>query len=360
MAAIPKYEIIKQDLQKKIEENILPIGTKLDSESELAEQYQVSTITIKRALNELSSEGFIDRIKGTGSFIKQQNIKNPSRIIHFIYEGHDLLNDKLGNTIIFNMLKGIQHILTEKNFLTVVKDAKSNIQIEMDFIKQSIEAGAAGMLIYSVNPCKIEDAYLNLCNSGIPFVMLDRYLPYVDTNIVTTNNIIGAYKAIDYLIGLHHEKIGFASYLPLEITSITERLNGYEKALEKNGLQRNDDLIWIRTDIDELIKNVLNAVKSGRITGLFCINDSLAFFLIRELMRYNISIPDNLSIIGFDDVYDTNLHPIPLTTVHQPAFNIGVEAAKLLLESIDGNQQKKTIKLSPTLVIRKSCIENQK
>ncbi len=357
MPKTPKYEAIKLDIQRLIYDKVLRAGDQLDSEAELAARYKVSTITIKRALHELVAEGRVNRIRGKGSFVSSTAPGSNSRIIYLVYEGYDLLNSKMGNTIIFNILKGVQNVLDARGYLTVIKDAQNDVGNEQAIVRQAFESGTAGLLIYPTNPFKLDTFYEKLAEEEAPFVLMDRYIPWVDTNVVATNNFYGAVLAVKHLVSLHHRKIGFISYLPLEITSIQERLAGYKAVLRDAGIEENPGLIWISANLEDLAHSLMDSLAQKKVTALFCANDSMAVFLIRRLLNEGISIPGDISVVGFDDILDLSLHPIPLTTVHQASFEIGREAAELLLEVANGNKQKKHILVSPKLTIRSSCAE---
>jgi GntR family transcriptional regulator, arabinose operon transcriptional repressor len=358
VALVPKYQQVKMAIEQQLEENILQAGDQLESEELLARRYHVSRITIKRALNDLVLEGRVKRIKGKGSFIREDAVPSRERIVELVYQGYDLLNQKLGNTIVFNMLKGAQSVLEKHDYALVLKDAENDVGNEQTIIDQAIRNNAAGMLIDSTDPYKLADFYRRLSDHQVPFVLLDRYVPWVDTNVVASNNVLGAMKVVEYLAGLNHSRIGFASYLSLEITSIAERYSGFRNACKKYGLEGSPECVWITQDLDKIVRSLHDAVMTKKITAVFCANDSFAVYLLRELMKHGVSVPRDLSVVGFDDVLDLSLHPVPLTTVHQASFMIGQEAAKLLLGALKGEHQNRHILLSPTLIVRASCAPN--
>jgi GntR family transcriptional regulator, arabinose operon transcriptional repressor len=358
MAATPKYEKVKRAILRELDEKVLQAGDQLESEEELADQHQVSRITIKRALNELVREGRVKRIRGKGSFVTGNSPSNRARTVELVYQGYDQLNQKLGDTIIFNMLKGAQGVLEKHDYAIVLKDAENDVGNEQAIIDQAIRNNSAGLLIDSTNPYKLAGFYQRLSDNHVPFVLLDRYVPWVDTNVVASNNVLGAMKVVEHLVGLNHRRIGFASYLSPEMTSIEERFVGFTNACKRSGLETPSDRVWITSDLEKIVDSLCAAVKAKRISAVFCANDSLAVYLLRELLKKGIRLPEELSVVGFDDVLDISLHPIPLTTVHQASLEIGQEAAKLLLDAMRGEKQTRHILLSPTLIARASSVRN--
>ena len=171
---------------------------------------------------------------------------------------------------------------------------------------------------------------------------------------VIIDNLEGAKEAIRYLIEIGHRKIGFIA----DAVTTKKRFDGYKDALKEKNIEIDEELIEIRSGRSEEIgyqAGLKLLSKPNRPTAIFCVNDLIAIGLLRASFELNIKVPEQLSIIGFDDIPISRYLPIPLTTVSQPIKEIATEAIGLLIDRIK-NPQKPYItkKLKTNLIIRKS------
>ena len=171
---------------------------------------------------------------------------------------------------------------------------------------------------------------------------------------VIIDNLEGAKEAVKYLIEIGHRRIGFIS----DTVTTKKRFEGYKNALEENNIEIDETLIEIRNGRSEEIgyqAGLKLLSKPNRPTAIFCVNDLIAIGLIRASFELNIKVPEQISIIGFDDIPVSRYLPIPLTTVSQPIKDIARESVGLLFDRIK-NPEKPSItkKLKTNLIIRKS------
>ncbi|MGB9600795.1 MAG: LacI family DNA-binding transcriptional regulator [Myxococcota bacterium] len=171
---------------------------------------------------------------------------------------------------------------------------------------------------------------------------------------VIIDNLEGAKEAVRYLIEIGHRRIGFIS----DKVTTKKRLEGYKNALEEKNIEIDEELIEIRNGRSEEIgyqAGLKLLSKANRPTVIFCVNDLIAIGLLRASFELNIKIPEQLSIIGFDDLPISRYLPIPLTTVSQPIKEIAREAFSLLIDRIKNPEKPYTTKkLQTNLIIRKS------
>ncbi|MCM8759635.1 MAG: LacI family transcriptional regulator [Candidatus Omnitrophica bacterium] len=171
---------------------------------------------------------------------------------------------------------------------------------------------------------------------------------------VIIDNVRGAKEAVEYLVEIGHKKIGFIS----DTITTGKRFEGYKIALEENNLEIEDDLIEIRSGRSEEIgyqAGLKLLSKINRPTAIFCVNDLIAIGLMRASFEMNIKIPEQLSVVGFDDLPVSRYLPIPLTTVSQPIKDIAGAALSLLINRIKNPFRTFiTKKLQTNLTIRKS------
>jgi DNA-binding LacI/PurR family transcriptional regulator len=192
---------------------------------------------------------------------------------------------------------------------------------------------------------------------GLPVVVIDRRMSNAEVDTVVVDNFMGALHAIQHLIRLGHERIGVVSG-PLHLTSGRDRYAGYLQAMSDAGLPVESGLTLFgdfRQDSGyrlayELLK------RANPPTALFVANNQMTIGALNAIHEAGRAIPDDIAIIGFDDLsWAISLNP-PLTTVAQPSFEIGANAAELLLVRIaDPERPHRTIVLETQLIVRASC-----
>ena len=345
-----KYDVVKNYILSKIKsEEYLP-DQRLPKDDEISELLGVSTITVRKAMGELVNENIIYRVRGRGSFVKgKPSIRNSSSqsLVTFLLSTNDA-NDSSYIRIII----GIRRYLSQVGYSLIVENPGEDPARERQAIDKYLDSGVAGYIIYPSNPELSVENFRYLKDKNIPFVTMDRYAKYFPTNTVVCNNHDGAFSAVEHLISLGHKKIGFISE-KFYLSSEKERFEGYTDALHYASLEVDDELLFLepKVDYDRLIK----AVKTRKITALFCVNDRRGLEVINAFTERGIRIPQDVSIMGFDDYEASKLSPVPLSTVKQHFEEVGYWAAKMLLKTIENpNLQFSKMMIGCQLVIRKS------
>jgi LacI family transcriptional regulator len=192
---------------------------------------------------------------------------------------------------------------------------------------------------------------------GIPIVMVDRGIDDPSLTSVALDNEYGGQLAADYLFSLGHERIAF---LTSDYTAAEQkRLQGYVTAHQNRGVPVDGDLIihleesqWHQGDLNRILR-VFSL--NNRPTAIFASNDFKALQVLRLFRRNNISVPDDISVIGFDDIEISSMVHPALTTVHQPIDRMVELGAQLLLDQLDGGVGTGVRRvMSPWLVERES------
>lgn len=179
----------------------------------------------------------------------------------------------------------------------------------------------------------------------------ERNVLYVDVN-----NYLGAVLAVEYLISLGHKRIGFIINGPQILASSQERLKGYRTILSKHGIEYDKEIVKIG---DTSVKSGYTAMKQllelgDSLTAVFVANDMMAIGAIKAIKEEGKNIPNDISVIGFDDIPLAEVIDPPLTTVRQPAFEKGEKAAKLLIKMIEQKEKIKSEVLRVELIVRNS------
>jgi len=198
---------------------------------------------------------------------------------------------------------------------------------------------------------------LELFEEGYPIV-LQGQLPETGIPFVDVENEKGAGLAVEHLINLGHRRIGLITNAPLSYTAAAQRLEGYRQALERHDIPFEEALMGCGEFDEESGEHAANDLldRYADLTALFVASDAVAYGVLRAARRRSLTVPDDLAVVGFDDI-PTSRYVFPsLTTVRLPAFGLGWAAADLLIRLINRVDVEETqIILETELVIRRSC-----
>ncbi len=219
------------------------------------------------------------------------------------------------------------------------------------------ERGVDGVfLILTGGGKKKNDQLIELQESGIPCVAIDLPLEGERCTYVESNNFLGAKKAVLHLIELGHRNIAFIGGDEIAKTSF-DRLNGYRAALSESGIDLNASYIEMAYFSEELAKEATKKIlaRNKDVTAFFAISDLMAFAVIETLQEHALRVPEDISVIGFDDIKEASTFEPPLTTISQQKYAMGRAATNQLMKSIeDINYRPSPITLPTELVIRKT------
>ncbi|ANE46924.1 LacI family transcriptional regulator [Paenibacillus swuensis] len=197
--------------------------------------------------------------------------------------------------------------------------------------------------------------YINdVIATGIPAVLIDHHHPRIQADSILTNNRYGAYDAVRYLIELGHRRIGFLGNVRFS-PSYAERMDGFRMAMDERDLPVMKE--WMLTEAVEESAYVTQQVQalSEQPTAWFCVNDGLGFFLNAALRQQGLHIPEDVSVVSFDNGYLSRVSAPPTTTVDVNLKLFAVKAVERLMERLREPDEPYTELLLPTrLLIRES------
>lgn len=269
------------------------------------------------------------------------------------------------------LISGITHSSSKDNFIYEVLCGMNDRSGELGYdlilfsttpYKQSQksyqdlckERGADGLILMGL---RTDDPYLQeVVNSSIPTVLIDIPLEGKNVGYVTSDNEAGAKSAVDYLIRLGHRKIAMINGYPFADVSI-RRLVGYKAALEEAGLPYEPSLVYDGQFREHIAAEVTYQLlfKHPDVTAIFCASDLMAIGSIRALEKMGKKVPDQVSVIGFDDIPISQYMSPALTTVHQNIYEMGYQATQLLVDMLEKRKVKRTVILKTELIERGSA-----
>ena len=267
-----------------------------------------------------------------------------------------LIIPEISNSFFSGIARAIEEESYRAGYNLVVCNTNENSEKEEKYIKNFISRGIDGFIIAPAQ--KSESNIENLMKRKIPFVLVDRSFSSLQTNAVVSDNKISAYKSVKYLYELGHKRIGFIRGVN-ELPTIQLRLNGYLKAIGEFNLDKNPDLICgngftVESGI-ESTKKVL-ALENPP-TALIVSGNMLTIGTIKAIMEKELSIPEDISIIGYADDTWASCAITPLTVISHQLDYIGKKSINLLLEQINSNDKDfpvSKVEIETKLIIRKS------
>ena len=252
------------------------------------------------------------------------------------------------------MLAGIEDEARRCQFGTMLCIVNGDEVREREFIELLFDGQADGAVMLCVNK---DNRHIKEIADKVPIVQCCEFFKDADIAHVSIDNFAAAAQVVRYLHSLGHKKIGFVGSVNQFISS-EDRRRGYEAELEKLGLPIRKEYMAY-ADRDYSFQSGISAARQlldrpDRPTAVFCISDVLAMGAIRAAGGLGIRVPEELSVVGFDDVeYATMMNPM-LTTVSQPLYPLGKTSARMLIDQIESGEGKGKIFLEHKLVIRDS------
>jgi LacI family transcriptional regulator len=214
-----------------------------------------------------------------------------------------------------------------------------------------------GVIIVGSN-VEEQEYILKLVEKKVPFVLLERDIPDPRINCVYLDNFYGGYLATKYLLDKGHTRIAHISG-KIGFQVALDRLEGYKKALHEAGLLFDKELVmtgnFVWQDGYAAMKKLLRS--QPPCTAVFTANDTMAFGALQAIAESGLSIPKDIAVIGFDDLEFSSLTNPPLTTVHQPRYEMGKEAVRIVTSLLQQGASEKGVKLCyrPEIIIRRSA-----
>jgi LacI family transcriptional regulator len=328
--------------------------------ADIANQAKVSISTVSRILNGKADNYRIS--KDTEKRVKEI-AKNSGYRPNFLAKGLRLKRTKtiglvipdISNPFFAHVTRSIQISAHKLGYSLIVCNTDEDLDNELEHVDLLTSKGVDGYIIMPVGTSYSHLERLLMDNK--PMVLLDRCFDELNTNSVLVDNYVGALQATEHLIGFGHESIAIIQGLPNTYTA-KERLKGYMAALEKHHIPVEESLIvgkdfrkengYIET---KFLLNLHNPP-----SAIFTTSDLITLGALQAFFEEDIKIPDDISLVAFDDIDFAPFLVSPLTLVSQPKELMGEIAVKLLVDDIknDGLKAKQRIVLTPRLVVRKS------
>ena len=342
-----KYREILEKIQEDISSGKYKPGQRLPSETELVRRYGASRMTVFRAMHELQTLGIVVRRVGSGTFVSQA-VNTGSHVFGLVICKCMMVTSH-----------AIHHALLWGNTASQEDDKE---EIAEQLCRHYISRKVSGVFFAPVEftPGRHEAnrrIVATLSKANIPVVLLDRcierYPQRSNYDLVGIDNRRTAYLNTEHLIKAGAKRIAFFSR-PNSAPTVDARIAGYREALQTLGKQSGADLVSFGDASDQ--KFVKTVLKRDRPDAFICANDHTAGNLMQTLLSIGKRIPEDIRIVGFDDVKYARLLPVPLTTQHQPCKDIGRVALGVMLDRLaNPDLPARDVLLGCKLIVRQSC-----
>jgi len=372
--SLPLYVQVAHYFRDKIKEGSFKPNSVIPSELEIAKDFNISRATVRQAILELVHEGILVRVAGKGTYVSPDPFKQRP----FTKSGViGLVQPYLRDSFFTLITLSIESTTRIKGYQLMLSITGNKCKLHKRTLKQLLSRKIDGLIIFPPDGFKLDETMKNMVKENFNFVLIDRYIPDIDTSYVVSDNFNGAYKAVEHLINLGHHRIGIvAKKLSMKTTSARDRINGYKKALLDNGLVLDQSLVYdkVKTSTSELeffntnkhksqhdVDSIVEFLNKEKPSAIFAISDLLALAVVEAASIAGLRIPDDLSLVGFDDIDIISHLEVPLTTVAQDKYAIGSKAAELLIDKIEGREKGSRQIVIPTkLIVRESTTPSGK
>ncbi|MFQ6066789.1 MAG: LacI family DNA-binding transcriptional regulator [bacterium] len=268
-----------------------------------------------------------------------------------------LVLSDITNPFFPEVARGVEDRAREYGFNVVLCSTDADPSLERQYIDVLLAKQIDGLILTST---RSSDNLSQYAKEGCPLVLVNRGLSPDRFDFVGIDNVASAKMVIDHFIKLGHQRIAFIGGEPASSASFG-RYEGYRSALEQAKISYSDS--FIKTGYLKYsggyraMKSLLQTSPSP--TALFCANDMMALGAMDACLEKGIKVPQNLAIVGFDDIWVASLKSVQLTTVRQPRYLMGVKAVDLMIERIMGKRVEiKRVMLPTKLVVRRTCGAN--
>ncbi len=331
------------------------------TEKAIAAHLGISPMTVSRALNgrpnvdKKTRERVLSKAKSLGY--------TPNQIARSLAlrrtETIGIVIPEITHSFFPEAIRGIEDAAYSAGYHLILTHSAENDERERDGIRTLQSKRVDGLLISTAQTVKDHTAYLDVIRLGIPIVFFDRIVKNIGASTVSIDDEECSSRITEHLIGHGYKSIAHLSG-PSTVSIGKARLSGFRKALVRHGLKFKPELV-VQSGFDEkggyrAMVSLLKLPARERPEAVVAVNDPAAFGAMKAIQEHRLRIPQDIAIVGLSDDVRAELGVSPLTTIRQPAYDIGKIAAETLISEIEGRSMPgKKIIVQTELAIRKSC-----
>lgn len=354
-----KYSLIMDYIKNEILNGSLKTGDKVDSESRLMKRFDVSRATVREALMRLAQEGYIQTEHGKGSFVR--DFKPDTKEQKSGQETIVVIVSYLNNQTKPSIIQKIEQKASEKGYNLLLYCTYNKVFKEKEILQRVMKEDVAGIIVEpskSALPFINQPLYEQIRQQGIPVLFFHGCHDEKTEEYVIVDDLDAGYKAAQYLIDAGHTNI--AGIFKSDDIQEQKRYEGMMKALYENDLEIDENqILWMSTEDEKIIlrnASLLSGYLSRILnsTAVICYNDFLAFRVADFLEENGKQIPEDYSIIGFDNTLFGDSYRVPITSLDHPKGKLGEMIADKFFEKLQHPEIKVQVKMKVDIVEKKS------
>lgn len=362
MAEPTKYSIIKNAIISWVLEGKVKPGEKIHSENQLVKMFGVSRHTVRQAIGDLVHEGWLYREQGSGTFCSY--VENDKNKLQKNSRNIGVITTYISDYIFPSIIRGIESYLSSKGYSLIMASTNNDINKERECLTNMLDKGIDGLI---VEPTKSSshnpniDYYLKLERKNTPYIMINQYYQELYPPHLIMDDELGGFIVTEHLIKYGHEKI--IGLFKSDDMQGVNRMKGFIRAFREQGLAFYPDMVTTFTteNRDEKTSTFIDKVlrSNNPPTAIVCYNDEIAINVLQVTRELGLKIPDDVSIVGYDDSQLSVATEVKLTSVSHPKMDMGKQAARRIVAKVEGRDLKEepveeSMIYEPKLVIRES------
>ncbi|MCD8352115.1 MAG: GntR family transcriptional regulator [Planctomycetaceae bacterium] len=351
-----KYRHLAERLRSEIELGIRAPGQQIPTEEELASRYSLGRNTVRQAVRLLVEQGYLVRIQGSGTYVADSIDASPHSSEPVGSRSIGVVLPRCSNYIYPEVLMGISECLFEHDYTMVYRITYNKIDKERQVLAELLSTNIAGLIIEPTRsgwPLVNADLYRRI-EAKLPCVLTHATLSGFSFPTIGVSDYEGAAMLVDHLAANGHRRI--AGFFKSDEQTGVRRFHGYAGGLSRNGIHLDEtNLLWY---FDEEFPTLFTEAGSQRVLralegciAVVCYNDETASRLYPFLQARQIRVPEDISIVGYDDTHDLSGIK-PFTTIDNPKAILGRAAVEALLRLIKNPNEDVSLQFPPTLIER--------
>ncbi|HLN73315.1 MAG TPA: substrate-binding domain-containing protein [Prolixibacteraceae bacterium] len=327
---------------------------------DIATKVGVSTALVSYVMNGLEKEKRVgpDIVKKIREVARELNYK-PNQIARSLRKGSTnsigLIVADIANPFFSQMARIIEDEAARNHYTVIIGSSDENCSKSASLIETFLDRQVDGFILVPSEGCR--DQIEGLVKREVPVVLVDRFIPELNTNYIVLHNFMATYEAVTHFLSKGYNRIAMVAYQS-SLIHMQERVNGYRQAMIDNQLEENiqiKELSYnhVKEDMQKAMEEMLTGDQKPN--ALLFATSILSVTGLYAIRNCNLKVPDDIAVIGFDgnEVYD--FFYSPLTYIEQPLEDMGKEAVRVLLNQIKGSTKKEQIMLKHQLIQRESC-----
>lgn len=334
-----KYSYVKNQVKSLILQGSIQPHQRIGSENSLMKEYNVSRHTIRRAIDDLVNDGWIYKKQGSGTFCSDRTVEEQELTVK--KKNIALITTYFSDYIFPTIIRGAERFLSDHGYQVTIFSTNNDLVQEQRCLETILTEGFAGVIVEptkSALPNPNINYYLNFERLSVPYVMINAYYEEIEPVHVIMDDIEGGKLQAEHLLELGHRKI--LGFFKNDDVQGIKRMKGFIKAhREKEVTLSPQNIITYTTNSKdttphETLRHILSTDRES-VDAIVCYNDQIALQLVDVIRELDLKIPEDISIVGFDDSSLAVLSEVKLTTIRHPQEKMGIKAGEIIKELVE-------------------------